>query len=328
MEMKILITGGAGYIASHIVQDLIEEGGHQILVIDDLSSGSRDNVLPESDSYRFIEADATKSKGLQELQSFAPDVIYHFAAFKAAGESMIRPEKFARNNISGTISIIEAMVECGCKNFVFSSSAAVYGEPEYVPIDEDHPKNPINYYGYTKRVIEENLEWFSKLRGIRYASLRYFNAAGYDIHGRVTGLEIDSQNLMPIVMEVATGQREELTIYGDDYDTPDGTCIRDYVHVNDLSRAHVMAMHYLESENKNLIVNLGSQSGLSVLEILKASREASGAAIDAKMGARRPGDPPVLIASSKKAKDILNWETKYSDADTLARSMWNVYKNQ
>lgn len=326
-KMRIVLTGGAGYIASHIVADLKAEADHQILIIDDLSTGNPENVPENTQTCSFVRADASSDQGLEELERFQPEVVYHFAAFKAAGESMTEPEKYARNNISGTLRLIETLCKTGCRNFIFSSSAAVYGEPEYIPLDEKHRLAPVNYYGYTKKAIEENLYWFSKLRGIRFAALRYFNAVGYDLQGRVTGLEINPQNLLPIIMEVVTGKREKLTVFGNDYDTPDGTCIRDYVHVNDLSRAHILAMHYLESEKENLTVNLGSESGLSVLEVLEAAQKASGKEIPVQTGARRPGDPPALVASSSLAKERLNWQAEVSDASTIAESMWSVYKN-
>ncbi len=254
------------------------------------------------------------------------DGIIHLAAFKAAGESMTAPEKYSVNNITGTINIINSACRAGIKNVVFSSSAAVYGEPQYIPIDEDHPANPENYYGYTKLQIEGLLSWYDRLKGLKYASLRYFNAAGYDPEMRIRGLEKNPANLLPIIMETAAGTRGRLDIYGNDYPTPDGTCIRDYVHVTDLAEAHYLAMEYLMNGKESLTVNLGSESGLSVLEILEKSRTITGRAIPSKIAPRRPGDPAKLVAKSEKAREILGWKAENSTAEVLISSSWNVYK--
>lgn len=321
--MKIAITGGAGYIGTHIVFDLLEKD-HEILVIDDFSTGSRKNIV-EHPNYKIIEGDFRDPEILKKMIEFKPKVVFHFAASKAAGESMLNPTKYSNNNIRGTLLLVESMIENDINYFIFSSSAAVYGEPEYLPIDENHPCKPTNYYGFTKKVIEDNLEWFSKLTKLKYASLRYFNAAGYDIKKRVKGLEKDPQNLLPIVMETLIGKRKEMEVYGNDYPTFDGTCIRDYIHVNDLSNAHILAMEYLLKTNQNLIVNLGSEKGLSVLEILKSAEEITNRKVNYKITNRRPGDAAKLLASSQKAKEFLNWEAKYSDAKTIIQTMWDTY---
>lgn len=325
--MRIGVTGGAGYIAAHVIQDLLEKD-HEVIVLDDLSMGSRDNLLSGEPRFTFEEGDVGNSGDLARFFSHKPEVIFHFAASKAAGESMTDPAKYSANNIRGTLRLIEAMVENDCGHMIFSSSAAVYGAPQYLPLDEEHPLVQENYYGYTKKAIEDNLAWFSKLKGIRFAALRYFNAAGYDVRGRVKGLENKPNNLLPIIMEVAVGIRDELQVFGTDYDTPDGTCIRDYIHLNDLSRAHVLAMEYIMEKNENLIVNLGSESGLSVFEILNAAREVTGKPIPHVEAPRRPGDPAKLIAGSGKARELLGWTAEHSDARTLLESTWKIYREK
>ena len=254
------------------------------------------------------------------------DGIVHLAAFKAVGESMLNPGKYAENNISGTINILNAAVEAGSPPLVFSSSAAVFGEPVRIPVDEDHPKNPENFYGFTKLEIENFLDWYDRLKGLKSASLRYFNASGYDQKGRVSEPERDPQNLLPIIMEAAAGIRDGLTIFGDDYDTPDGTCIRDYVHATDLADAHVLAMDYLIREKTSLKINLGSETGISVAQMVEEAVRITGVDFSRKIGPRRPGDPAKLIASSSRAKELLGWKAARSDAKTLISSTWELYK--
>jgi len=321
IKLNILITGGAGYIGSHIVHDLVELG-HNTIVFDNLSTGLKQNLHPDS---KFIKGDILNKNELQKAFDGKIDIVFHFAALKAAGDSMIHPSKFAEGNITGSLNLMIKMIENNVKYIVFSSSAAVYGNPQYLPIDEDHPKDPTNYYGYTKLAIEENLKWFSNLHGINYAALRYFNATGYDMRGRITGQEKDTTNLSPLVMEVASGMREQLQVFGNDYDTEDGTCIRDYIHVNDLSDAHLKAMDYLLNENKNLVVNLGTSKGCSVLEVIDEAEKAIGKKINYKIVGRRAGDPANLVASFNKVKDLLGWEAKHSDLKTIFESMKKVY---
>ena len=323
MNNKILLTGGAGYIGSHVAHELISLG-YDVVILDNLSTGSIENVSPNS---TFIRGDIGNENILDEVFSGGIDAVFHFAAFKAAGESMINPSKYAINNIGGSIKLLNKMVEHNVKYFVFSSSAAVYGSPISLPIKEDHPLNPINYYGYTKLSIEQNLKWFSELKGIKYAALRYFNATGYDIHGRIKGKEKNPANLCPVIMEVISGIREGMEVFGNDYQTPDGTCIRDYIHVNDLSSAHIKALFYLQAGNKNLTVNLGTGKGFSVMELLTSAEKISGKKVNYKISGRRPGDPETLIASSSLAKDILNWTALYSDPEQIFKSMLPVYLN-
>jgi UDP-glucose 4-epimerase len=320
--MNTLIIGGAGYIGSHVAREFLDQG-HRVTVFDNLSSGLRENLFPDA---AFIHGDILDYPGLLRAARGGFDALVHLAAFKAAGESMLLPEKYSLNNLNGTVNILNAAAESGIKNIIFSSSAAVYGEPEYLPIDEEHPCRPENYYGFTKLEIERILGWYDKLKGIRYAALRYFNAAGYDARGRIAGLEQNPANLIPVIMEAACGARPELRIFGNDYDTPDGTCIRDYVHVSDLARGHAAALDYLGKGGASLSVNLGSETGLSVLEIVETARRVSGRPIPAVIAPRRPGDPAKLTASSKRARELLNWTARYSDPESLIKTSWTAYQ--
>lgn len=320
--MRVLVIGGAGYIGSHVARAFLDRGA-EVTVFDNLSTGVRENLFPEA---RFEEGDILDYGRLEAVMKGGFDGLVHLAAFKAAGESMEKPEKYSVNNISGTLNILNAACASGVRRIVFSSSAAVYGEPEYIPLDEGHPTNPENYYGFTKLEIERFLGWYDKLKGIRFAALRYFNAAGYDEAGRVRGLERNPANLIPVIMEVAVGRRPELKVFGTDYPTPDGTGVRDYVHVSDLADAHVSGLEYIEKFDRSLTVNLGSEEGLSVLEILDAARKITGRPIPAVMTARRPGDPAKLVASSARARELLGWTASRSDAATLVRTTWEAYK--
>jgi UDP-glucose 4-epimerase len=239
---------------------------------------------------------------------------------------MIKPEKYSTNNINGTVHILNAAAEAGIKYIVFSSSAAVFGQPQYLPIDEKHPTNPESYYGFTKLEIERFLGWYDKLKGIRFAALRYFNAAGYDVRGRIRGLEQNPANLIPVIMEAAAGIRPEVQVFGNDYDTPDGTGVRDYIHVSDLAVGHVKALNYISGKDRSLIVNLGSESGLSVLEIIDAARRITGRAVPSRIVGRRPGDPAKLTAASRLAREVLGWTAQYSDIDTLIKTSWEAYR--
>ena len=319
--MKVLVIGGAGYIGSHVVKEMMK-AGHEVTVFDNLSSGLRCNLFPKND---FIYGNILIERDLDQAFARGFDAFVHLAAFKAAGESMVEPEKYSINNITGTLNIMNAAVKHNCKKMIFSSSAAVFGSPEYLPIDEDHPKNPENYYGFTKLEIERFMAWYDQLRGMRFAALRYFNAAGYDPEGEIRGLEQNPANLLPRVMEVAAGMKSGMKVFGTDYDTRDGTCIRDYVHVTDLARAHVMALDYITKNDKSLTVNLGTEKGTTVKEIIDAARKITGKEIPSEDVERRPGDPACLYATSKRAKELLGWEPKYSDVDTLVKTTWEVY---
>lgn len=319
--MKVLVIGGAGYIGSHVVKEMMN-AGHTVTVFDNLSSGLRCNLFPQNE---FIYGNILIERDLDLAFERGFDAFVHLAAFKAAGESMVAPEKYSINNITGTLNIMNAAVKHNCKIMIFSSSAATFGEPQYLPMDENHPQKPINYYGFTKLKIEEFMDWYDQLKGLKFAALRYFNAAGYDPEGKIRGLEQKPENLLPRIMEAALGQRE-LKVFGTDYDTRDGTCIRDYVHVTDLARAHVMALEYIAKKNQSLKLNLGTEKGTTVKELIDAARRITGKPIPAQDAPRRPGDPASLYATSAKAKELLGWEPKYSDVDTLVKTTWEVYK--
>ncbi len=318
--MKVLVTGGAGYIGSHVVLALCE-AGYDVVVLDDLSTGNREAVDQRAE---FILGSTLKAddlaQGLNEVQA-----VIHLAAFKAAGESMIEPGKYSHNNISGTITLLNAMLAHGVDKFIFSSTAAVYGYPQYLPLDESHPLEPINYYGFTKLEIERILKWYDKLKGLKFAALRYFNAAGYDPQGRITSLEKNPANLLPIVMEVASGKRDKMEVFGNDYDTHDGTGVRDYIHVSDLASAHVKAIEYL-NENESITVNLATGESHSVLDVINLAKEISGKEIVYKIVDRRAGDPAELYAGTTEAFDRLNWQAEYSDLKTLLETTWKVYQ--
>jgi len=321
--MKIFVTGGAGYIGSHVVYELCD-AGHEVTIFDDLSLGREENIDKRA---KFVLGSTLDNQQLNKaLNDKGFDAVIHLAAWKAAGESMEKPEKYAVNNIVGSMNLLNAVNDASIKNFVFSSTAAVYGSPSYLPIDEKHPINPANYYGYTKVFVEENLKWYSQLKGLNYVALRYFNAAGYDMQGRIRGKEKNPNNLLPIIMEAACRMRDKVQVYGNDYDTIDGTGVRDYIHVNDLATAHILALNYLVDKKKNLIVNLSTESGYSVLEAINNAKEITGRDIPYQIVGRRDGDPDTVVASFAKANKMLNWKAKYSDLKTILSTMWNIYK--
>ena len=318
--MKILVTGGAGYIGSHVVLALCE-GGYEVVVLDDLSSGNREAV---DDRAEFIQGSTLNNDNVATALN-GVDAVIHLAAFKAAGESMIDPGKYSQNNISGTISLLNAMITYEVDKFIFSSTAAVYGYPKYLPLDENHPLEPINYYGFTKLEIERILKWYGELKGLKYATLRYFNAAGYDPQRRIQFLEKNPANLIPIVMEVASGRREKMEVFGNDYDTSDGTGVRDYIHVTDLATAHVKAIEYL-NENESIILNLATGESHSVLDVINKTKEISGKNIPYHIVDRRPGDPAELYARTTLAFDQLDWKANHSGLKSLIETTWEVYK--
>ncbi len=320
--MRILVIGGAGYIGSHVARAFLDRG-MEVTVFDNLQTGLRENLFEDA---RFVHGDIMRPEQLRAEMAKGYDGCVHLAALKAAGQSMLNPEAYAEANIAGTINIINQAAEAGLSPLIFSSSAAVYGSPQYLPIDEEHPKEPENFYGFTKLEIERLLGWYDRLKGMRFAAIRYFNAAGYDVEGRIKGLELNPENLLPIVMEVAAGVRPKLSIYGNDYPTRDGSCIRDYVHVSDLAEAHVAAFEYILRHNKSLTVNLGSETGVSVLEMVERARVITGMAVPAEVVGRRAGDPSELVASSGKARELLGWVPKHSDVDTLVSSTWKMYE--
>ena len=317
---KVLVIGGAGYIGSHVVKALLE-GGFGVTVYDNLSTGQTCNLFKDAE---FVEGDIADCALLEKTMSKGFDAVVHLAGKKAVGESMENPQFYARNNINGSINIFNAMVNTGVKNIVFSSTAAVYGMPQYLPIDEKHPINPMSFYGFTKYEIERVMDWYSRLKDFNYIALRYFNAVGYAADGSITGREKNPQNLLPIIMEVATGKREKLYIFGNDYDTPDGTCLRDYIHVEDLASAHVAAIKKMLSEHKSYVINLSTDIGTSVLEMIQSAERVTGRKIKYEMAPRRAGDPSTVVATNKYAKEILGWSPKYTDIDEIVRTTWNL----
>ena len=320
--MKILVTGGAGYIGSHVVLSLCDNG-EDVVVLDDLSSGTQNAI---DDRAKFILG-STLNKKDTDTALDGVDVVIHLAAFKAAGESMLYPAKYSQNNIVGTINLINSMIDQDVNNFIFSSTAAVYGYPEYLPLDENHPLNPINYYGFTKLEIERILDWYNNLTGLKYAALRYFNAAGYDKEGRINHLEKNPQNLIPIVMEVASGFREKLEVFGNDYDTKDGTGMRDYIHVTDLAKAHIKAIDYLK-DHDSLTINLATGDSHSVIDVIKMAKRITNKEILYDFAARRDGDPAQLFSSSSMASDLLDWQPECSDIESIIKDTWQVYANK
>ena len=318
----ILVVGGAGYIGSHVVKAL-RDAGRQPVVFDNLSTGLRGNLFPE---IPFIHGDLLIPEQVRTAMRGIRSVI-HLAALKAAGDSMLEPERYALHNLNGTVNLLHAAGTAGVRHFVFSSSAAVYGEPQYLPLDENHPTEPANFYGQTKLQIEMLLSWFSRLRNMRYAGLRYFNAAGYDPDGEVRGLEKEPNNLLPLVLETLLGWRENLEVYGTDYDTEDGSCIRDYIHVSDLADAHLRALNFLEEQDEDLVVNLGTSRGISVLEILNAAKKVSGMDLPVILSDRRPGDPAAVLASAEKAERLLEWSPAFSDVETILKTMLAAYRS-
>ena len=317
--MKVLVVGGAGYIGSHVAKALMLKG-HEVTVYDNLSTGQEINLFKQN---RFIKGDILNYPALVEAMR-GQDAVVHLAAKKAVGESMENPMLYSVNNISGSLNILNAMVECGAKYIVFSSSAAVYGMPEVSTIDENVPLNPINYYGFTKLEIEKFMGWYDRLKGIKFVALRYFNAVGYDADGDIRGKEINSQNLLPIMMEVVSGKRDKLKIFGNDYPTPDGTCIRDYIHVSDLASAHVLALEKLNQGMASQSLNLGTEKGTSVLEMLRAVEKVVGRKLPAEFAPRRAGDPAILVASAAKARSLLGWKPQYLDVEKIVQTVYNI----
>lgn len=321
-DKKILVIGGAGYIGSHVVKALLHEN-FAVTVYDNLSTGQVCNLFEKAE---FVKGDILDSQHLEKTMAQGFDAVIHLAAKKAVGESMENPQLYSQNNISGSINIFNAMLNTGIKNIVFSSTSAVYGMPEYLPLDENHPLNPMSFYGYTKMAIEQVMNWYSKIKDFNYIALRYFNAVGYAADGSIRGKEKNPQNLLPLIMETITGQREILHVFGNDYDTPDGTCVRDYIHVEDLADAHVLAIKKLLSNGDSQIINLGTEKGTSVLEIIKSVERVSGKKVNYDFAPRRAGDPANVIATSAKAAEVLGWHAKYTDIDEIVKTVWNIEK--
>jgi UDP-glucose 4-epimerase len=312
--MKVLVTGGAGYIGSHAVRRLTKAGCEPI-VFDNLSKGHRQSVK----NIELFEGDLRDKECLRKLFSqHKIDAVMHFAAFSLVGESMQDPYKYYENNVAGSLNLFKAAMDAGVGKVIFSSTAAVYGEPDTVPITEDCEKKPLNVYGRTKLVIENMLRDFSDIYGLKYKVLRYFNAAGADTEGDIGEDHSPETHLIPIIFQYVNGKRESLRVYGNDYPTPDGTCIRDYIHVTDLADAHILALRDLDAGGGSGAYNLGSEKGFSVLEIIEAAEKAAGRKIKYEVTARRPGDPAVLIASSETIRSGLGWKPVYGIDEILA----------
>lgn len=319
--MSVLVTGGAGYIGGVAVEQLIA-AGEQVVVLDNLSTGNREAIAPEAVFVEGSTLDGVLTRRL--LKEYDIDTVMHFAADIAVGESCINPGKYFENNTAGALALLRAMTDCGVTRFIFSSTAAVYGDPEAVPITEDMPIRPINPYGLSKRMVEEMLTWFDKALGLKHVALRYFNACGASVlRGEAHEPET---HLIPLILMAADGTRDQITIYGNDYDTPDGTCIRDYIHILDLADAHVLAMKYLRQQGESLIVNLGNGEGHSVLEVIASVKRVTGCDVPLTFGERRAGDADRLVASSEKARRVLGWKPLRGNIDEIVRDAWHWRK--
>lgn len=322
MKRVILITGGAGYIGSHVVKELRRQGC-RLLVYDNLSTGHRWAIRQDE----LIEADLGDRGRIEEvLYKEKPLAVMHFAASSLVGESVERPELYFRNNVINSLNLLEAMLACEVKYFIFSSSAAVYGNPHQVPIAEDHPLGPVNPYGEGKVFVERALRWYEQAHGLRYISLRYFNAAGADPEGELGEDHNPETHLIPRVLNVAMGKTPFIEIYGTDYETPDGTCIRDYIHVADLAQAHILALEALLNGSASQVYNLGNQKGFSVKEVVDVARMVASHPIPVRESSRRQGDPPVLVASSERIKKELDWKPRYDDLKTIVETAWGWLK--
>lgn len=321
--MKVLVTGGAGYIGSHMVLKLLE-AGHEPVVVDDLSTGQR-HLVPISVPFHQLDiGDADKLNQLFKIEKI--DIVMHFAAYIEVGESVRKPEKYYRNNVSNTVTLLDVMNQNNIKHFIFSSTAAIFGEPVYVPADEGHPKHPINPYGLSKLMCEEMLKDFDLAYGMKYVCLRYFNAAGADAAGRTGYRCNDASHLIPAVLQAALGKRPHVEVFGRDYDTPDGTCIRDYIHIMDLCAAHLLAMEYLIKGGASRQYNLGNGAGYSVQQVIDVTKKVTNLKFKVIEGGRRAGDPAQLYADASLASKELGWQPQYPDLETIIRHayQWEV----
>ncbi|HUO61451.1 MAG TPA: UDP-glucose 4-epimerase GalE [Candidatus Acidoferrales bacterium] len=318
--MRILVTGGAGYIGS-VVADQLVRAGHEVTIFDNLSNG---HLAAVPGGAEFVEGDLAETSKLSTLlNERGTEAVMHFAALIEAGESMRDPGRFFAVNTAGAINLLRAMQQSGVSKFVFSSTAAVYGEPQQVPIAEDHPLAPTNAYGESKLLVERMLAWFHRIHGLRYASLRYFNAAGAEPNRGEQHRQ--ESHLIPLVLQAASGKREQIAIFGDDYPTPDGTCLRDYIHVSDLASAHLLALDAL-TQRDCLIYNLGNGRGFTVKEVIEAARKITGREIRAVVQPRRAGDPAVLVASSARIQTQLRWKPKYTSLEEIVGSAWEWHQ--
>ena len=323
--MAILVTGGAGYIGSHTVYALLEQDQNRaVIVADNLSTGHRGALHPKA---KFYELDTRDRAALDAL--FAAEQIegvIHFAASSQVGESMTHPLKYYDNNLGGTTTLLQAMTAAGVRDIVFSSTAAVYGEPKNIPIREDDPTMPTNCYGETKLATERMLAWTSRAHDLRYAALRYFNAAGAHSSGQIGEAHDPETHLIPVILQVPNGRRPGVSIFGEDYPTKDGTCVRDYIHVTDLADAHIRALQYLQDGGESDVFNLGNGVGFTVREVIEVARAVTGHEIPAATAPRRPGDPAQLVASSEKARRVLGWEPRYDSLEVIVDTAWRWHE--
>ena len=317
--MAILVLGGAGYIGSHTVYELID-GGMEVVIVDNLETGYPEAVHPKAKFYKGDIRSRSFIDSVFEQENI--EAVIHFAANSLVGESMVNPLKYYDNNLCGTKVLLESMVAHGIDKIVFSSTAATYGEPESIPILESDSNKPTNTYGETKLAMEKMFYWTSKAHGLRYVSLRYFNACGAHMSGEIGEAHNPETHLIPLILKVPNNQRENITIFGDDYDTKDGTCVRDYIHVTDLAQAHILAVKYLMNGGESNIFNLGNGVGFTVKEVIEVARKVTGHPIPAVVAERRAGDPAKLIASSAKAIEVLGWKPQYADLETIIASAW------
>jgi UDP-glucose 4-epimerase len=316
--MKILVVGGAGYIGSHMVKQLAKSG-NKVITLDNLSYGYRDAVKYGE----FVEGDLGDHKVLDSIFSAADiDAVMHFAGFIQVGESVIKPSMYYHNNVVNTLTLLDAMLRHEVKNFIFSSTAAIFGEPDYTPIDEKHTKQPINPYGHSKLMIEQVLDDYDKAYGLRSTCLRYFNAAGADPDGELGERHVPETHLIPLILQAASGRREDIKVFGDDYPTDDGTCVRDYIHINDLCEAHSLALQDMINKDHSARYNLGNGKGFSVKQVIDVAKAVSGKDFKVSFEPRRAGDPAVLVADATLAKQELNWQPKFADLNAIVKTAW------
>lgn len=315
--MKVLVVGGAGYIGSHVVK-MLDQNGCRVATLDDLSSGHRDAVLCGD----FIQGNFGDRTLLDEVLSRGFDAVMHFASFIQVGESVQHPDKYYRNNVSYTLGLLDAMRAHGVNKFIFSSTAATFGEPQYSPIDEQHPQQPINPYGRTKLMVEQALADYDRAYGFKSVCLRYFNAAGADPEGQLGERHEPETHLIPLVLQAASGRRPSISVFGRDYDTPDGTCVRDYIHIQDLCSAHWLALQSLMNGADSQSYNLGNGNGFSVQEVIDTAERVTGRKIPVVDGPRRDGDPARLVADSRLAQENLDWQPQYADLATIIEHAW------
>jgi len=319
-EKKILITGGAGYIGSHTVR-LLADKGYQIIVLDNLVYGHREAIL-NADVELIVGDLGDKELTNRIFEYHEIEAVIHFAAYAYVGESVSDPEKYYQNNIAAPLNLLEVMRKKGCNKFIFSSTCATYGNPQYVPIDEEHPQNPINPYGQSKLMLEKIIKDYAHAYGTKYAFLRYFNASGASLDGLIGEDHNPESHLIPLILDAVNGDRANITVFGTDYETPDGTCIRDYIHVSDLATAHEAALVHLSEGRESIICNLGTGVGVSVKEMIAVVEEVTGKTVPVVYGERRAGDPPYLYANPVNAKNVLGWEARYKSVHDIVAHAW------